>query len=107
MDDEFETGSLSTGSSSLIFPIASAVVAFALGLLAGGFGLYLVSAPEQVMVEVPRDLNAEELAEACGPLIAEAATNLEEAKAKVQTLEDRVKDKERQVSEMELSLIHI
>lgn len=101
MDDEFETGSLSTGSSSLIFPIASAVVAFALGLLAGGFGLYLVSAPEQVMVEVPRDLNAEELAEACGPLIAEAATNLEEAKAKVQTLEDRVKDKERQVSEME------
>ncbi|MCO4748053.1 MAG: hypothetical protein KC912_24885 [Proteobacteria bacterium] len=102
MSDEFDDSTEEVApSGNIAIPAITAVVVFAIGLLAGGVLAYSFTAPKEVEVEVKVELTAEELAEACGPLIAEAATNLDEAEAKVDTLEQRVLDKEKQVSDME------
>ncbi|TNE85680.1 MAG: hypothetical protein EP330_24830 [Deltaproteobacteria bacterium] len=105
MSEEFDdqTEEVST-SGNIAVPVATALVVFLVGLIAGAVAVWALMAPEEVEVVVPRDLTAEELAEACGPLIAEAAENLDEAEAKVSTLEKRVADKEAQVAEMEAEM---
>lgn len=104
MSDEFEEATDEVvGSGNIAVPAVTSLLVFGLGLLAGGVLVWALLAPSEVEVpfEVRRDLTPEELAEACGPLIAEAATNLDEAQAKVSTLESRVEAKEAQVAEME------
>jgi len=64
VSDEFDTATDEVVTSgNIAVPVATALVVFLLGLLAGGLGMYLFKAPEEVEVEVPRDLTAEELRE--------------------------------------------
>lgn len=89
---------------TILVPVVTGLVVFVVGLFAGALAAWVLIQPDTLEVEVPRDLTAEELADACGPLIAEAAENLDEAEAKVATLEQRVAAKEAQVADMEAEM---
>ncbi len=79
-----------------------------ISLLVGGvFGAALSwwqarqATPPPALVEVPRDYAPEELEVVCLPYMRQTATTLERAQTRVSALELRIRDKEREIAELE------
>lgn len=78
-----------------------ATLAFGTGAGIGAGVGWTLKAPEEKIVEKPRDLTQDELAAACAPLVQDATDQLAEATEKVTTLETQVSAKETEVAQLE------
>ncbi len=101
MAEEFESECRGPGLISIILPFATALGAGCVGLLVGGIVGWVAKPAREVTVEVPRDLNAEELLAACRPQVEEKAQEIVAANNKVNALEGTVQAKEARVAELE------
>lgn len=104
MDEEFDDIQPHSAVPGFVLPVATALVAVAVGIVFGGLVTFMLTRKEPEVVEVPRLPTDAELEAACAPLIETAAENLEEANEKVQTLEQRVAVKEAQVQELKVEM---
>lgn len=80
------------------------VLSLGVGGVCGGFGAWLWmrdQGPPPDIVEVPRDYAPEELEVVCLPYMRQTATTLERAQTRVSALELRIRDKEREIAELE------
>ncbi len=93
-----------SGQSSGGFPMATAIGALVVGAVVGGALGWTAKPTETKEVEVPRELTAAEMAEACGPELEETTSELEEAQNKVAFLEKEVVDRDVRVKELEAKL---
>jgi hypothetical protein len=97
-DDDFD--SPPPARATLFFlPLITALGSLAIGV-AFGFGVSWMTTSE-VIVEVPRDYTADELAAVCKPLMLETAEELDSAQIRVTNLESQVTMKEDRIASME------
>ncbi len=89
------------GVLAMLIPFATALGALGVGLVVGGGLGYALKPSNDVRVEVPRDLSADELLAACAPQVEEKAEELATANTKVSRLENDVRAKEARVAELE------
>ncbi|MBX2797091.1 MAG: hypothetical protein KTR31_05470 [Myxococcales bacterium] len=98
LDDE-NTGE--AGVVAMVLPFATAIAALVLGAVLGVAIGWVAKPSEKSEVQVPRELTAAELAEACAPQLEETVGDLEEAQNKVAFLEKEVSDRDKRVKELE------
>jgi len=100
-EEEFEPEG---GVTEAIVPFATALVAFAGGIIVGGGLVFFINKANPTEVLVPRDLTAAELEAACAPSVADKARDLEEAHEKVRNLNADIATKEAKVAELEAEM---
>ena len=100
-EEEFEP---EAGVTDAIVPFATALVAFAGGIVVGGGLMFFINQANPTEVLVPRDLTEAELQAACAPSVADKARDLEEAHEKVRNLSADVATKEAHVAELEAEM---
>ncbi len=87
----------------VLVPFLTALVSVAVGATIGG-GLVWTLAPRPI-VEVPRDLTADELDQACRPLMRETVEELDAAQTRVANLESQIRTKEDEVVALETEMV--
>ncbi|HHO51943.1 MAG TPA: hypothetical protein ENK18_13945 [Deltaproteobacteria bacterium] len=102
MSDELdETEAGATGVVAMVLPFATAIAALVLGAVLGVAIGWVAKPAETTEIQVPRELTAAELAEACAPQLEETVGELEEAQNKVAFLEKEVDARDQRVKELE------
>ena len=97
-DDEYEAGQ---SPLTMMLPFAVALFSLGLGSFLGFVLGWLFKPADAIEIEVPRDLTAAELAEACAPTVNETVNELEKAQSKVQKLQSEVDQRDSRVKELE------
>ncbi len=97
--DETETGA--TGVVAMVLPFATAIAALVLGAVLGVAIGWVAKPAETSEIQVPRELTAAELAQACAPQLEDTVGELEEAQNKVTFLEKEVDARDKRVKELE------
>jgi len=103
LDLDEEEDAPKSGLATFVLPFGTALVALAVGALAGGVIVGLLPRKPN-LVEVSKDLTNEEIDALCAPKVAEAADDLEAATEKGRTLEAQIESKERQVATLEAEI---
>jgi hypothetical protein len=112
-DDDIDLPSQSSGgggpsAASIVVPLITTATALVIGLAGGAAIGWLAFSRDPEVVEVARDLTAEELTALCTPQIdaavETAASELQVAQGRVSTLQEQVFSKEREIADMEAEM---
>ena len=105
MDSQhMDNGHPARGLPPFILPVVTAIVALGAGTVVGGIVTWFAKPDQVVETQVPRELTTAELQGECSPLMAEMASNLDQAGEKVTDLVSQVREKESKVKELEAEM---